>query len=163
MKTLLVLRHAKSSWDDQSLDDHERPLNARGERDAPRMGRLARKKRLPVELIISSDALRARVTAQAMADAIGYGGQILLDPRLYHASAADILAVLRSAVDNNVATVMIVGHNPGLEDLVARLTGDPEGLPTAALAQIALPIDRWSDVTASTRGTLVGLWRPKEL
>jgi phosphohistidine phosphatase len=163
MKTLLVLRHAKSSWDDQSLDDHERPLNARGERDAPRMGRLARKKRLPVELIISSDALRARVTAQAMADAIGYGGQILLDPRLYHASAADILTVLRSAVDNNVGTVMIVGHNPGLEDLVARLTGDPEGLPTAALAQIALPIDRWSDVTASTRGTLVGLWRPKEL
>ena len=163
MKTLLVLRHAKSSWDDQSLDDHERPLNARGERDAPRMGRLARKKRLSVELIISSDALRARLTAEAVADAIGYGGQILLDPRLYHASAADILAVLRSAVDDNVTTVMIVGHNPGLEDLVARLTGDPEGLPTAALAQIALPIDRWSDVTASTRGTLVGLWRPKEL
>jgi phosphohistidine phosphatase len=163
MKTLLVLRHAKSSWDDQNLDDHDRPLNARGERDAPRMGRLARKKRLSVELIISSDALRARLTAEAVADAIGYGDQILLDPRLYHASAADILAVLRSAVDDNVTTVMIVGHNPGLEDLVARLTGDPEGLPTAALAQIALPIDRWSDVTASTRGTLVGLWRPKEL
>src|SRR6188474_1511952 len=139
VKTLLVLRHAKSSWDDQNLDDHDRPLNARGERDAPRMGRLARKKRLSVELIISSDALRARLTAEAVADAIGYGGQILLDPRLYHASAADILAVLRSAVDDNVTTVMIVGHNPGLEDLVARLTGDPEGLPTAALAQIALP------------------------
>lgn len=163
MKTLLVLRHAKSSWDDQNLDDHDRPLNARGERDAPRMGRLARKKRLSVELIISSDALRARLTAEAVADAIGYGGQILLDPRLYHASAADILAVLRSAVDDNVTTVMIVGHNPGLEDLVARLTGDPEGLPTAALAQIALPIERWPDLTASTRGTLVGLWRPKEL
>jgi phosphohistidine phosphatase len=163
VKTLLVLRHAKSSWDDQNLDDHDRPLNARGERDAPRMGRLARKKRLSVELIISSDALRARLTAEAVADAIGYGGQILLDPRLYHASAADILAVLRSAVDDNVTTVMIVGHNPGLEDLVARLTGDPEGLPTAALAQIALPIERWPDLTASTRGTLVGLWRPKEL
>jgi phosphohistidine phosphatase len=127
------------------------------------MGRLARKKRLSVELIISSDALRARLTAEAVADAIGYGGQILLDPRLYHASAADILAVLRSAVDDNVTTVMIVGHNPGLEDLVARLTGDPEALPTAALAQIALPIERWPDLTASTRGTLVGLWRPKEL
>jgi phosphohistidine phosphatase len=163
VKTLLVLRHAKSSWDDPHLDDHDRPLNARGERDAPRMGRLARKKRLSVELIISSDALRARLTAEAVADAIGYGGQILLDPRLYHASAADILAVLRSAVDDNVTTVMIVGHNPGLEDLVARLTGDPEALPTAALAQIALPIERWPDLTASTRGTLVGLWRPKEL
>ena len=163
VKTLLVLRHAKSSWGDSSLDDHERPLNARGERDAPQMGRLVRKKRLPVELIISSDALRARLTAQAMADATGYRGQLLLDPRLYHASAAEILAVLRSTVEDNVASVMIVGHNPGLEDLVARLTGEAEGLPTAALAQIALPIDRWSDLDTSTSGTLVGLWRPKEL
>ena len=127
------------------------------------MGRLARKKRLSVELIISSDALRARLTAQAMADATGYRGQILLDPRLYHASAAEILAVLRSAVEHNVATVMIVGHNPGLEELMARLTGEREDLPTAALAQIALPIDRWSDLTIATCGTLVGLWRPKEL
>jgi len=162
VKTLLVLRHAKSSWDDPSLDDHERPLNARGERDAPRMGRLLRKQRLSVELIISSDALRARLTAQAVADAIGYRGQILLDARLYHASVTDILAVLRSAVEH-VTTALIVGHNPGLEDLVARLTGEPEGLPTAALAQIALPIDRWRDLTTSTRGRLVGLWRPKEL
>ena len=163
MKTLLILRHAKSSWDNPALDDHERPLNARGERDAPRMGQLAREKGLRAELVISSDAVRARLTAEAMAQATGYNGQILLDPRLYHASAAEILAVLRSAVDDNLATAMIVGHNPGLEELLAHLTGDPEGLPTAALAQIALPIDRWSDVTASTRGTLVGLWRPKEL
>ena len=163
MKTLLVLRHAKSSWDDPSLDDHERPLNTRGERDAPRMGRLARKKRLAAELIVSSDALRARLTAHAMADAAGYRGRILLDPRLYHASAADILAVLRSVVDHNITTVMIVGHNPGLEDLVAQLTGEAEGLPTAALAQIALPIDGWPDLAASTRGTLVGLWTPKDL
>ena len=127
------------------------------------MGRLVRQQRLAVELIISSDALRTRLTAQAMADAAGCRGQILLDPRLYHASAAEILAVLRSAVAPNVATVLIVGHNPGLEELVARLTGEREGLPTAALAQIALPIDRWPDLTASTRGTLVGLWRPKEL
>ena len=98
-----------------------------------------------------------------MADAIGYRGQIPLDPRLYHASAAEIFAVLYSAVEDNVATVMIVGHNPGLEDLVAQLTGQPEGLPTAALAQISLPIDQWAHLTTSTRGTLVGVWRPKEL
>ena len=163
MKTLLVLRHAKSSWDDPALDDHERPLNARGERDAPRMGRLVRKKRLPVELIISSDALRAGLTAQAMADATGYRGQLLMDSRLYHASAAEILAVLRSTVEDNVTTVMIVGHNPGLEDLVAQLTGEPAGLTTAALAQIELPIDRWPDLITSIRGTLIGLWTPKEL
>ena len=127
------------------------------------MGQLVRKKRISVERIISSHALRARLTAQAMADATGYRDEILLDPRLYHASAADTLAVLRSTLEHNVETVMIVGHNPGLEELVAQLTGEPEGLTTAALAQIALPIDRWSDLTPSIRGTLVGLWRPKAL
>ena len=161
MKTLLVLRHAKSNWDDSAAKDHERPLNARGERDAPRMGQLARDEQLRPELIVSSDAVRARMTASAMADATG--GQLLLDPRLYHAGATDILAALRSVVQENVATVMIVGHNPGLEELIAQLTGERENLPTAALARLALPIERWSDLDTSTRGTLVGLWRPKDL
>src|SRR5687768_9096046 len=158
VKTLLVLRHAKSSWDDAALDDHERPLNARGERDAPRIGQLAREEGLVPELIVSSDAVRARLTAAAMADATG--GRILLDPRLYHASAKDILAALRSVVEDNLETVMIVGHNPGLEELVAVLTGELEHLPTAALAQIELPIEGWSDLDTATRGTLIGMWRP---
>ena len=166
MKTLLVLRHAKSSWDDSALDDHERPLNARGEEDAPRMGQLAREEGLAPDLIVSSDAVRARLTAEAMADATG--GRILLDARLYHASATEILAVLRSVVEhsdveNGVATVMIVGHNPGLEQLIALLTGELEALPTAALAEIALPIERWSALDTTIRGTLIGVWRPKEL
>ena len=166
MKTLLVLRHAKSSWDDSALDDHERPLNARGEEDAPRIAQLAREEGLAPELIVSSDAVRARLTAAAMADATG--GRILLDPRLYHASATEILAALRSVVEhsdveNDVATVMIVGHNPGLEELIALLTGELEPLPTAALAQIALPIERWSALDTAIRGTLIGVWRPKEL
>lgn len=161
MKTLLILRHAKSSWDDSALDDHERPLNARGESDAPRMGQFARDERLSPELIVSSDAVRARLTAKAIADATG--GQLLLDPRLYHASADEILDALHSVVEHDVATLMVVGHNPGLEVLLAQLTGEQEALPTAALAQIALPIDRWPDLNTSTRGTLVGLWRPKEL
>ena len=166
MKTLLVLRHAKSSWDDPALDDHERPLNARGEKDAPQMGQLAREEGLSPELIISSDAVRARLTAAAMAEATG--GQVLLDGRLYHASAAEIIMALRSivqrgVVQRGVATVMIVGHNPGLEELIAQLTGEGEPFPTAALAQISLPIERWSDLDTATRGTLVGLWRPKDL
>jgi len=163
MKTLLILRHAKSSWDNPALNDHERPLNARGERDAPRMGQLAREEGLRAGLIISSDAVRARLTAEAVARTMRHRGQILLDPRLYHASAAEILAVLPSVVDDSLATVMIVGHNPGLEDLVAHLIGEPESLPTAALAQITLQIDRWSDLNTTSRGTLVGLWRPGEL
>jgi phosphohistidine phosphatase len=162
MKTLLVLRHAKSSWNDAALDDHERPLNKRGQRDAPRMGELVREYGLIPDVVISSDAVRARLTAEAVAAAARYTGNILLDPHLYMASPADILPLLQR-VRENAATVMIVGHNPGLEALVAQLTGERHDLPTAALAQIGLPIDRWRDLKLSTRGTLVGLWRPKEL
>jgi len=162
MKTLLVLRHAKSSWDDPALDDHERPLNTRGRRDGPRMGVLVREYGLLPDVIISSDALRARLTAEAVTEAARYGGEILLDPRLYLAGPADILSLL-PGVRENAETVMIVGHNPGLEQLVEQLTGRRHDLPTAALAQIRLPIDHWRDLTRWIRGTLVGLWRPKEL
>ena len=155
MKTLLVLRHAKSSWDDSALDDQKRPLNKRGRRDGPRMGELVREYRLTPDVIISSDAVRAQLTAEAVAQAAGYAGDILLDPHLYMASPADILSVLRTMRETKAETVMIVGHNPGLEELVAQLT--------AALAQIVLSIDEWRDLKLSTHGTLVGLWRPKEL
>jgi phosphohistidine phosphatase len=162
MKTLLVLRHAKSSWKDPELDDHERPLNARGRRDGPRMGQLVREHGLIPDIVISSDAVRARLTAEAVAEAARYAGEILLDPHLYAASPADILSLLRT-VRENAETVMIIGHNPGLEELVEQLTGERQDLPTAALAHIALEIDQWRDLTLSTRGTLLGHWRPKEL
>ena len=162
MKTLLVLRHAKSSWDDPALDDHARPLSKRGQRDAPRMGELVRQYALTPDVVISSDALRARLTAEAVAEAARYPGEILLDPHLYMAGPADILSLL-PRVQENAKTVMIVGHNPGLEQLVEQLTGTRQDLPTAALAQIGLPIDQWRDFKRWMRGTLVGLWRPKEL
>ena len=139
MKTLLVLRHAKSSWNDPALDDHERPLNKRGRRDAPRMGELVREYGLIPDVIISSDAVRARLTAEAVAEAARYAGEILLDPHLYLACPADIHSLL-TTVRENAGTVMIVGHNPGLEKLVKQLTGEWQDLPTAALAQIGLPI-----------------------
>jgi phosphohistidine phosphatase len=160
MKTLLVLRHAKSSWSDPARDDHERPLNERGRRDAPRMGDLVREYRLIPDLIISSDAVRAQLTAEAVAEAARYAGQILLDRRLYVASPADILSLLQT-VRENAETIMIVGHNPGLEELVEHLTGERQDLPTATLAQIELPIDHWRDLKLSTRGTLLGHWRPE--
>ena len=162
MKTLLVLRHAKSSWNDPALDDHERPLNTRGRRDGPRMGELVRQYGLIPELVISSDAVRARLTAEAVAEAAHYAGEILLDRHLYMASPADIVSVFRK-IAGNAEIVMIVGHNPGLEELVEQLTGEQQDLPTAALAQIVLPIDQWRDLKLSTRGTLLGYWRPKEL
>src|SRR5688572_5475639 len=115
MKTLLVLRHAKSSWKETALDDHERPLNKRGRRDGPRMGKLIREHGLTPDVIISSDAVRARLTAEAVAAAAGYSREIRLEEALYAASPADILAVLRTATTTTAGTVMIVGHNPGLE------------------------------------------------
>lgn len=162
MKTLLVLRHAKSSWDDPSLDDHERPLNGRGRKDAPRAGATLKTRGLTPDLVISSDAVRARTTAEAAADAAGYKGKIALDRRLYLAGPREIVAVLRGLGDHDADTVMIVGHNPGLEELVSHLGARPEPMPTAALAQIALPIAEWQALTMSTRGRLVDLWRPKD-
>jgi phosphohistidine phosphatase len=162
MKTLLVLRHAKSSWNDPALEDHARPLNKRGRRDAPRMGELVGEYGLIPDVVLSSDAVRARLTAEAVAEAARYAGEILLDPHLYMAGPADILSLL-TTVRENAETVMIIGHNPGLEKLVEHLTGERQDLPTAALAQIGLPIDQWRDLNLSTRGTLVGLWRPEEL
>jgi phosphohistidine phosphatase len=163
VKTLLILRHAKSSWDDASLDDHERPLNARGRRDAPIMGALLRDESLLPDVLITSSAVRAQTTAQAVAEAADYTEQIVVDPLLYQASPEDVRAVLKTVPDTNARTVLIVGHNPGLEDLVEQLTGERQDLPTAALVRLALPVDQWNAFDASTRGTLVDIWRPKEL
>jgi phosphohistidine phosphatase len=127
------------------------------------MGRLVRDERLSPDLVVSSDAVRARLTAKAVAATAAFSATILLEPRLYHADAAQIVDVLRAVADEDVTTVMVVAHNPGLEDLVARLTPTSELLPTAALAHITLPIDRWSDLRTTTRGTLAAMWRPKEL
>ena len=162
MKTLLVLRHAKSSWNDSSLDDHERPLNERGRRDAPRMGELVQEYGLLPDLVVSSDAVRAQLTAEAVVESAGYTGEILLDERLYLASPAEIILVLRT-MREDAGTIMIVGHNPGLEELVEQLTGERQDLPTATLVQIGLPIDLWRDLKLATRGTLLGHWRPGEL
>lgn len=162
MKTLLVLRHAKSSWKHRETSDHDRPLNKRGERDAPRMGRLVAAHGLCPDIIVSSTAKRARWTADEVAQHAGYVGTVQLERRLYLASPDEIVDVVRS-VAGPARRVMVVGHNPGLEDLVARLTGRPETLPTAALAQIHLSIRSWKDLGAAGAGTLAGAWRPREL
>ena len=162
MRTLLVLRHAKSSWKHPKLSDHDRPLNKRGQDDAPRIGRLLRQQRLSPGAIISSTAKRARRTAEEVARSSTFDSAVQFEPRLYLADPATILDVVRR-VDPDTRRVMVVAHNPGLEELIRRLTDRDEPLPTAGLAQIRLPIDTWRDLGVSTRGRLVSLWRPKEL
>jgi len=161
VKTLLVLRHAKSSWDDPGLSDHDRPLNKRGRRDAPRMGELMDELDILPDIIFSSTAVRARTTAVLFADACGFGGEILLDDELYHAAPAEYLRTLSESA-GGADCAMVVGHNPGIQELVAVLTGAHERMPTAALACIELAIDDWREVASAT-GTLAGVWRPKEL
>ncbi len=162
MKTLLILRHAKSSWNHPGLSDHDRPLNKRGKRDASRMGQLLRDLNLVPDLIITSTAKRARKTAKKVAKTSGYQAGVMKTDAFYHAGPEDYLAVLQ-ALTGDYERVMVIGHNPGLEDLVEGLTGEDEIMPTAALAQITLPIERWQDLQAGTKGELVHLWRPKTL
>jgi phosphohistidine phosphatase len=138
MKTLLVLRHAKSSWKDDSLADHDRPLNKRGKRDASRMGKLVKDEDLVPGLILSSTALRAQSTVELFVEACGFEDEIQLSRVLYAAGPEAYIDALNQ-VSGGYDRVMVVGHNPGLEELVEALTGEAESMPTAALARIDLP------------------------
>ena len=160
MKRLLVLRHAKSSWADSSISDWQRPLNERGLRDAPRAGAWLRERSLLPDVIVTSDAVRARTTTEMVADAAGYSKEIILDPSLYHAKPADVLEVLRG-LQRDARTVLVVGHNPGLEELVQQLTGEDHDLPTTALVHLAMGIDQWSEVDTATDASIVDRWRPR--
>jgi len=162
MKTLLLLRHAKSSWKNSDLTDHDRLLNKRGERDAPRMGRLLRETGLIPGQIISSTARRARDTAALIAEQSGFTGAVELNSNLYHAGPEALATVLRELYYED-DPVLLVAHNPGLERFLELLTGEYEPLPTAALAHISLDLADWWQIRPETRGTLVNLWRPREL
>lgn len=162
MKTLLLLRHAKSSWDNPRLADFERPLNGRGRADAPRMGALLHREGLEPDLIITSSAKRALATATAVAEAFDDETALQATRELYMAGPEEFLGLL-AEVPETVSTLLMVGHNPGLEELLEELTGQWERLPTAALAQIALPAGSWPEAAAEGRGSLVQLWRPKEI
>ena len=155
------MRHAKSSWNEESLPDHDRPLNKRGKRDAPRMARLLEEQGLVPDRILSSTALRAQSTAKLVAEHAGRSEAMELRPELYHADPAAIIAVLQELEDAD-ALVLVVGHNPGLEKLLEVLTGEAEHLPTAAIAWIEAPIAHWRDL-GNTPARLIELWRPKEL
>ena len=163
MKTLLLLRHAKSSWDDPSLPDHDRPLNGRGKASAPMMGALILERGLVPERIVTSSAKRARKTAKLVAKACAYGGDIEREPALYLAGPDAYLRTIHALGDAPVDPLMLVGHNPDMEDLIVLLTGQAARMPTAALAVIALDVADWSQVRFDETAKLVNVWRPREL
>jgi phosphohistidine phosphatase len=161
MKKLLLLRHAKSSWDDAGLADFDRPLNGRGRKAAPLVGDLMRERQLRPDLVISSPAARARETVALVLEASGMKTELRYDERIYEATAGQLLAVI-NGVENDKQEVMLVGHNPGFENLLERLTGETLRVPTAALALVALDADSWAEVGARG-GRLEWLVKPKEL
>lgn len=162
MKTLLILRHAKSSWDDPGLKDHDRPLSPRGARDAPRMGRLIVEEDLVPERILSSTAVRALATAELAAAEFDTDVEMEITRELYLASPHTCVEVV-GELGGPTDTVMVVGHNPGISALVTVLTGECEEMPTAALAAVELDIEEWDELGSAGQGTLVDFWRPKAL
>jgi len=162
MKTVLLMRHAKSSWKEPGTVDWERPLNKRGRRDAPRMGQLLLQEDLVPEVIVSSSALRARQTAEAVAEAMGFDSDITYLDELYGAMASQYLDVLRRLQDD-VDVALVIGHNPELQYLIEVLTGENEHLPTAAIAQIRASVEQWADLQDDLEAELVVVWRPREV
>jgi len=162
MKTLLILRHAKSSWKYDDLADHDRPLKKRGEQAATLMGELIRRHGLTPQRILSSTARRALNTAELVAEACHYEGSIIATRAFYGAEPDEFVEMLRQ-LDDADELVMIVGHNPDLEMLLESLTGAMESLPTTALAQVELPIDSWEELKEDTPGKLVHFWAPSTL
>lgn len=161
MKTLLLLRHAKSSRKDNGVRDFDRPLNQRGLKAAPSIGRSIRKRKLQPDLVLSSPAERARQTTQLVFEAAGLKTEVRFDERIYEATGARLFEIV-GQIEEDANVAMLVGHNPGLEELLEALTGKAHNLPTAALACIELNIEKWNKVRAGG-GQLEWLVKPKEL
>ena len=145
MKTLTLVRHAKSSWKDNALSDHDRPLNKRGERDAPDMGQRVADAGIRPSLILSSTANRALTTAKVFAAQLSYPLEFLQrEKALYLASVDDMLDVL-VAQDNGFNSIMLFAHNPGMTDFANYLVpGLTSNLPTAGVVCVNLECDEWS-------------------
>lgn len=171
MKKLTILRHAKSSWDEANTNDLDRPLNDRGWKAARRLGRELKHRKISFDLCLASPAARVRETLDGVSETFGdFRFPVRFERQLYLADEATLLELVRG-VSDRVETLLLVGHNPGLERFVAMLTrNDDERLrkrveqkfPTAALAAIDVAVASWADVAAAS-GRLVELIFPKDL
>jgi phosphohistidine phosphatase len=161
-RRLILLRHAKSSWTDPVLADHERPLNPRGRRAAARMGRYLREEGIVPDVVLCSSARRTRETLELLG--LDRPVDVAVEDELYGADADALLARLRR-VGDAVASVLLIGHNPGTQELALVLTGDDERLdsfPTAALADLRLSAVTWADLRPGA-ATLQAFVLPRQL
>jgi phosphohistidine phosphatase len=161
MKTLILVRHAKSSRDDPSLPDRDRPLDDRGRHDAPAMGKRLAQRGVKPDLLVSSPALRALTTAQLIADEIGRPRNgIVVDERLYASDPDELLAVI-NAFDDKLSRAMLFGHNPEFTELAHRLSSAITDMPTCAVAEFRFDTKAWADV-GEVGPTKVRLDAPKK-
>jgi phosphohistidine phosphatase len=165
---LWLLRHAKSSWDEPGLDDRDRTLSRRGERDAERIGGYLAAEGVFPALVLCSPAVRARQTLARVLAAMDVEPEVVFEPSLYAFTTAALLDVVRAAPDA-VSPLLLVGHNPATQELARSLAARGEGLdqlarkyPTGALAEIALAAGSWRDV-AEGSGELMRFVRPRDL
>lgn len=162
MKTLLIMRHAKSSWKTAGQADRDRPLNKRGKNDAPRMGKLLAEQSIAPDVILCSTANRASQTCEGVLQGADWKCQPTPLDQLYLASPETICSCL-SELDQGVDCALVIAHNPGLTELVQELTGEVDHMPTGAIAQIELDIADWAKLSGPLDGELVNFWIPKEL
>jgi phosphohistidine phosphatase len=162
MKILYLLRHAKSSWDNPDLDDFDRPLNKRGEKDAPKMGKRLKKREVVPDIFLSSPAARAIATAKMIAQAIDFPlSNIQSSETLYHATEESLLHILRS-IPEKADVVIITGHNPGLTNFANLLQDELiDNVPTAGIAAIRFKVRSWNDVQSKS-GKLIFFDYPKK-
>jgi phosphohistidine phosphatase len=161
MRTLYLLRHAKSSWKDGELADFDRPLNGRGRRSCETIGAFLKDKEITFDLALSSPAVRARETIDLVLRAAKLRPQLRYDERIYEATPERLLNVV-SQMENENKNVVLVGHNPGMQELLTLLTGETDEFPTATLARVNFKNSKWSEV-GGKKGTLEWVVRPKEL
>jgi len=160
MRTLYLLRHAKSSWGDATLRDFDRPLKHRGREAAQQTGERLAVEKLNEPLVICSPAVRTRETAEIVLQSAGMRVEERFDERIYEGSLRDLTQVVGEIPDEKQIAILI-GHNPGLEELLTFLTGESRPMPTCALAKIQLEIESWKDVKTG-KGSLEWLITPKE-
>lgn len=163
MKKLYLVRHAKSSWDNPSLNDFDRPLNGRGRKDVPRMGAWLKKQGIVPDIILSSPALRAITTARKLIATLGLGTDVLVtDKRLYLASPEEMINVV-SEKGGLSEEIFLVGHNPGHTDLANSLSqARIDNLPTGAVFAVQFNINSWSELRTHT-GDFLFFQYPKNL
>ncbi|MEN6478355.1 MAG: histidine phosphatase family protein [Anaerolineales bacterium] len=162
-KTLLLMRHAKSSWADPDQPDAERPLTARGKREAERMGQELYRRGLAPAQILCSTAKRARSTANRVVEAAPPDAEppVVLDSRLYASDAAAYRRVLADEAQGD--TVLLIGHNPTLEELASAMVGQTMVLSTANVVVVSLDLANWCDLNGQTHGLLLALLAPRDL